>query len=94
MVLTGFASALCLGAVLPPNDISYWVTAIEGMQLSGVTLAFIKFYIALPATYHTLNGIRHLFWDNGRFLKLNDVYKTGWTVVGLSVVSALILTAM
>ncbi|XP_031641004.1 succinate dehydrogenase cytochrome b560 subunit, mitochondrial-like [Contarinia nasturtii] len=94
LALTGFAACLCIGAVLPPNDISYWLTAIEGMQLNAATLAFIKFYLALPVTFHTLNGVRHLFWDNGKFLNLNEVYKTGYTVLGLSVVSALILAAM
>lgn len=94
MVLSGFATALCIGAVLPPNDISYWISAVESMQLSAATLAFIKFYVALPATFHTLNGIRHLAWDNGKFLKLKEVYSTGWTVVGLSVLSALILAAL
>lgn len=87
--MTGYAGALCLGAVLPPNDISYWVTVIESMQLSSPTLAFIKFYVALPATYHTLNGIRHLAWDNGLNLQLKDVYWTGYTVVALSFISAL-----
>lgn len=64
------------------------------MQLSAATLAFIKFYLALPVTFHTLNGVRHLSWDNGKFLKINEVYKTGYTVLGLSVVSALILAAL
>lgn len=94
LILSGFATALCVGAVLPPNDISYWVEAVQNMQMNAATLAFIKFYVALPATFHTLNGIRHLLWDNGRFLKLNEVYKTGYTVMGLSVVAALILTAL
>lgn len=94
MVLSGFATALCVGAILPPNDISYWITAAESMQLGAATLAFIKFYVALPATFHTLNGVRHLFWDNGKFLQLDQVYKTGWAVVALSIVSALILAAL
>lgn len=94
LILSGFATALWFGAVLPPNDISYWVTAAESVQLSAATLAFIKFYVALPVTFHTFNGVRHLLWDNGKFLKLNEVYKTGWTVVGLAVVAALALSAV
>lgn len=93
-MLSGFATALWFGAVLPPNDISYWITAAESLQLSFPTLAFIKFYVALPATYHTLNGVRHLLWDNGKFLKLDEVYKTGYTVVGLSIITALILSVL
>lgn len=94
LILSGFAAGLCVCAVLPPNDISYWVTAVESMQLHAATLAFIKFYVALPATFHTFNGVRHLLWDNGKFLKLDEVYKTGYTVCGLAVVAALILAAM
>lgn len=94
LILSGFAAGLCVCAVLPPNDISYWVTAVESMQMNAATLAFIKFYVALPATFHTLNGVRHLMWDNGKFLKLKDVYMTGYTVLGLSVATALILSVL
>lgn len=62
--------------------------------MSAATLAFIKFYVALPATFHTINGVRHLMWDNGKFLKLTEVYKTGWTALGLSIAAALILSVM
>ena len=35
--------------------------------------------------YHTCNGIRHLFWDIGKGLEIEDVYRSGWWVVGMSV---------
>jgi succinate dehydrogenase (ubiquinone) cytochrome b560 subunit len=35
-----------------------------------------------------MNGIRHLMWDLGRGLSNPVIIKTGWTVVGLSVASA------
>lgn len=94
LILTGFTAAISLGAILPPSDISYWVNAVEGMQLSSATLAFIKFHLSIPITYHTLNGVRHLFWDNGKFLKMDEVYKTGWAVVGLSILSAMLLAVL
>lgn len=94
MILSGFATALWFGAVMPPNDISYWIELAENLQLSTSTLAFIKFYVALPATYHTFNGVRHLFWDNGKFLTINEVYSTGYSVVALSILSALGLAAL
>jgi succinate dehydrogenase (ubiquinone) cytochrome b560 subunit len=50
--------------------------------------------VAFPFTYHGLNGIRHLVWDTGASLTNKQVIYTGWTVVGLSVVSALGLTFM
>lgn len=94
MALTGYAAALGLGALVLPNDFSFYITMIEGLKLNAPALAFIKFYIALPATFHTCNGVRHLLWDSGRFLKLNEIYSTGWIMLGTSVVLAAILTAL
>ena len=31
--------------------------------------------------YHLCNGIRHLVWDIGVGFELDDVYRSGWTVV-------------
>ncbi|KAJ5388613.1 hypothetical protein N7509_011154 [Penicillium cosmopolitanum] len=51
----------------------------------------IKATLALPFTYHCMNGLRHLTWDLGRGLTNNAIIKSGWTVVGLSVSTALAL---
>ncbi|CEJ60032.1 Putative Succinate dehydrogenase cytochrome b560 subunit [Penicillium brasilianum] len=51
----------------------------------------LKATMALPFTYHSFNGLRHLMWDLGRGLSNNVIIKSGWTVVGLSVTSALAL---
>lgn len=40
--------------------------------------------------YHTLAGIRHLFWDMGYGYELAAMTKSGWMVIG----GSLILTAM
>ncbi|CAG8920285.1 unnamed protein product [Penicillium salamii] len=48
-----------------------------------------KSTLALPFTYHCINGVRHLVWDTGRALTNPAIIKTGWTVVGLSVASAI-----
>ena len=37
---------------------------------------------------------RHLAWDMGHGFKIPELYKTGWFVVGLSVLTALGLAAM
>lgn len=94
MALTGYAAALGLGALVLPHDFTVYMTMVEGLKLSAPTLALIKFYIAFPATYHTFNGIRHLCWDMGSFLKLKEVYSTGYIMLGVSVVTAGILAAM
>ena len=53
-----------------------------------------KFTIALPFTFHSFNGFRHLAWDMGKAFKNQTVVKTGWTVVGISVVTALGLATL
>jgi succinate dehydrogenase / fumarate reductase cytochrome b subunit len=34
--------------------------------------------------FHLANGIRHLFWDLGWGYDLKTVYRSGWSVVGIS----------
>ncbi|KAF9438464.1 cytochrome b subunit of succinate dehydrogenase, Sdh3p [Entomortierella beljakovae] len=53
-----------------------------------------KFIIAYPFTFHSFNGIRHLIWDTTTGLTLKGVYATGYTVLGLSAVSAIGLALM
>ncbi|GJJ68113.1 succinate dehydrogenase (ubiquinone) cytochrome b560 subunit [Entomortierella parvispora] len=48
-----------------------------------------KFIVALPFTFHSFNGLRHLLWDTTRALTLKGVYSTGYAVIGLSTVSAI-----
>lgn len=51
-----------------------------------------KFTLAFPFTYHSFNGLRHLMWDSGAGMTNKQVIVTGWTVVGISVLTALGLT--
>ena len=39
--------------------------------------------------YHFFNGIRHLFWDAGKGFAIPDVYRSGYAVIGLAVISTL-----
>ena len=39
------------------------------------------------AFYHLCNGIRHLFWDAGYGFGLKDAYRSGWTVVVVSLLA-------
>lgn len=40
--------------------------------------------------FHLCNGIRHLFWDAGYGFELKDAYRSGWIVVGVSLVATLL----
>jgi succinate dehydrogenase (ubiquinone) cytochrome b560 subunit len=63
------------------------VASFGALPLAAKVL--LKTTLALPFTYHSFNGLRHLMWDLGRGLSNPAIIKTGWTVVGLSVASAL-----
>ncbi len=57
---------------------SGWAASVPGkIVLVAITASLI---------YHLLNGIRHLLWDMGWGFELSEVYASGWTVVGLTVV--------
>ena len=60
-------------------------------SFGAVTKGVMKFGIALPFTFHSWNGIRHLVWDTGREFGTRQVQVTGWIVVALSVVSSTVL---
>ncbi|XP_037025475.1 succinate dehydrogenase cytochrome b560 subunit, mitochondrial-like [Bradysia coprophila] len=94
MALSGYAAALGIGALVLPYDFAAFVTMVEGLHLSAASLAVIKFTLAYPAAFHTCNGVRHLFWDMGKFLKLKEVYSTGYLMLGVSFALAALLAAM
>lgn len=54
----------------------------------------IKFGIAVPFTFHSFNGVRHLVWDTGRELSNKGVNRTGIAVMGLTVVSSGVLALL
>ncbi|KAK4981791.1 cytochrome b subunit of succinate dehydrogenase, Sdh3p [Elasticomyces elasticus] len=69
-------------------------TAVMAASVAAWPLALkvlVKMSLAFPFTYHSLNGVRHLAWDMGKTLNNKQVQRTGWAVVGLSVVSSAIL---
>ncbi|WP_058835149.1 succinate dehydrogenase, cytochrome b556 subunit [Luteimonas abyssi] len=44
------------------------------------------FLFSLGLVYHLLNGIRHLLWDAGWGFEIPEVYRSGYAVVGLTLV--------
>lgn len=94
MILSGYATALGVGALVLPNDISHYITMIEGLNLSPATLFIAKVLIAAPFGYHFANGIRHLYWDTAKGLSIKEVYSTGYTMLAGAAVLTLILAAL
>lgn len=85
---------------------AYAVAPLLGWHLESVSLAAafgalplaaklgLKFTAALPFTFHSLNGVRHLVWDMGKQIRNQQVARSGWLVVGLSLVGAAGLALM
>lgn len=94
IILSAYASALGIGALVLPNDISHYITMIEGLNLSPALLYLGKLAIAAPFVYHFANGIRHLYWDTAKGLTLKEVYATGYGVLVASAIGSLILAAL
>lgn len=86
--------------------LSYLVAPLFGWHLESATLAAgfaawpallqiaTKFVVAMPFTFHSINGIRHLIWDTGKQFANKSVIRSGWVAVGLSTASALYLATM
>jgi succinate dehydrogenase (ubiquinone) cytochrome b560 subunit len=85
---------------------AYLVSPLFGWHLDSASLAAafgslpvlakvgLKGLVAFPFTFHSFNGIRHLVWDLGKEFSNKAVIRSGWTVVGISAVSALYLATM
>ncbi len=82
---------LCFGAF----GLAWWLlAAAQGgeayAQAAGAMaslpgkLALFGFSLALM--YHLLNGVRHLLWDTGWGFEIPHVYRSGYAVVGLTIV--------
>lgn len=94
VALTGYAAIFGLAALVCPDGAGSVVSLIENAQLGAVTLGALKFALAFPFAFHTVNGVRHLFWDLGKFLTIKEVYTTGYAMLLVSTILAIGLTAM
>lgn len=84
---TGIVNVFGLAALV------YWLAAAAtGPQAYAQALAVLSspagMLVGFAATYaffyHLSNGIRHLLWDTGRNFELEQIHRTGWMVVGVS----------
>ena len=86
--------ALCGGAVL----LTYWLmSATYGAESYANAQAIlgswfgrlVLFGVVFSLWFHLANGIRHLVWDTGRGLEMEQLRLSGLAVVAVSVVSTL-----
>ncbi|XP_075975203.1 succinate dehydrogenase cytochrome b560 subunit, mitochondrial-like [Anticarsia gemmatalis] len=94
IMLSGYFSALGIGALVLPHDISHYISIIESMNLSPATLFLAKVVLAAPFGYHFANGVRHLYWDTAKGLAMKEIYTTSYGIMGLAAVITLVLAAL
>lgn len=82
LVVGAFALAWWLLAVAAGGQAYVDAAACLASPLGKIVL----FGFSLSLVYHLLNGIRHLLWDSGWGFELPEVYRSGYTVFGLTVV--------
>ena len=58
---------------------------------SLIVFKIFLFLGTLTIFYHLYNGIRYLFWSYGKMMELSIVYKSGYAVVVLSILSTVLV---
>ncbi len=98
MVLSGLhritGIALSVGSILL---VAWVVSAAHSAEafasmsrfLGGFIGQFVLFGWAFSLIYHSVNGVRHLIWDTGRLLEINEIHASGKIVLALSIVLTL-----
>jgi succinate dehydrogenase / fumarate reductase cytochrome b subunit len=87
LVVGAFALAWWLLAVAAGGQAYADAAACLASPLGRLVL----FGFSLSLVYHLLNGIRHLLWDSGWGFEIPEVYRSGWTVAGLTVVLTVLI---
>lgn len=58
--------------------------------LGGFIGQFVLFGWTFSLIYHSVNGVRHLIWDTGRLLEVEEIYSSSKMVVAITIVLTLL----
>jgi len=82
--------ALAAGTILLVGWL--WAAAYNPDCFEGISAFFEGFFGRIllfgwsyAFYFHLCNGIRHLFWDIGKGFEIKDAYRSGYLVLGTSV---------
>merc|ERR1739846_152093 len=89
-ILTGFA----IFGMASNYSFPWLLGQVSQLGIGGGLIFLGKFAIAWPVMYHLFNGCRHLAWDMGHGFSMPELYKTGYTVLALSLITAIPLALM
>jgi succinate dehydrogenase (ubiquinone) cytochrome b560 subunit len=96
-VLSGGFYIFGFGYLVAPLFGMHWESHAIAAAVGSLPLIAkmgLKFSLAMPFTFHCINGVRHLVWDTGAQMTKKQVVWTGWTVVAATVLSSAALVAM
>src|SRR3546814_3144476 len=82
MRISDWSSDVCSSDLAAGGDVYATAAACLASPIGMIAL----FGFSLSLVYHLLNGIRHMLWDIGWGFELPEVYRSGYTVAGLTVV--------
>nr|NP_044796.1 succinate:ubiquinone oxidoreductase subunit 3 [Reclinomonas americana]P80481.1 RecName: Full=Succinate dehydrogenase cytochrome b560 subunit; AltName: Full=Succinate dehydrogenase, subunit III [Reclinomonas americana]AAD11911.1 succinate:ubiquinone oxidoreductase subunit 3 [Reclinomonas americana] len=72
------------------SSYAFYSIAYTLNQYSGFLFIAISFFLLLFIFYHLFAGLRHLVWDAGYALEIENVYLTGYIMLGLAFLFTLI----
>lgn len=84
--MVGFAGA----ALTVSQDFNHYMTVLDSMNLGSGTIAAMKFIVAFPMMYHTMNGVRHLCWDQGMNVNNKGVAMTGMLMLASTALATIV----
>ncbi|KAI7907972.1 succinate dehydrogenase cytochrome b560 subunit [Cokeromyces recurvatus] len=84
-----YLAAPAFGATVDTASI---ISTVAAAPVAAKVVA--KTTVAFPFVFHCLNGVRHLVWDATKMLNIKDVYRSGYMVLGGTVVGSLYLALM
>jgi succinate dehydrogenase (ubiquinone) cytochrome b560 subunit len=79
-------SAVAIGMLQASHELTYYISALNASPVGG---PIAKFVVSFPLIYHTLAGVRHLVWDQGKFITLDKVYLSGYAIIGASLLGSI-----
>ncbi|XP_068121008.1 succinate dehydrogenase cytochrome b560 subunit, mitochondrial [Hyperolius riggenbachi] len=94
IALSAGVSIFSLAALALPGDYASHLELVRSLHLGPALIYSAKFALAFPIMYHTWNGIRHLSWDLGKGFKNPEVYRSGYIVLVLTLLSAAGIASM
>jgi succinate dehydrogenase (ubiquinone) cytochrome b560 subunit len=94
VILSGIFYLYGIGYLVAPALGLHLESAVVAASVAAWPLAAklaLKTTLALPFTFHSINGLRHLTWDFGKAITNQKVRQTGYAASVAAVVASIYL---